>query len=247
MNKKVLRVLFIALSIFILSSTAIFASTERESNDSSDKANTIKIGETMYGELRWEKKIDREDYFYFKAPESGRIKLTAGINDYYNEFIDAGCFVVYDNRCNEKTRIEIRKNDVARKGVCTFYVTAGNRYYIQAYNSCPCDYKYWIYMGYNPDRTSISSVAPRTKGFKVYWNKRSNTSFYQVRYTTKISYGKYGWTKAKKVNVSNKYTAKTINNLSSKRYYYVSVRVGRTVDGKTYYSYWSDKKLVCTR
>ena len=98
-------------------------------------------------------------------------------------------------------------------------------------------------------RTYIKSISPVVGGFKVAWNPitKSNgylpATGYQVRYSTDSTFK----TGVKTVNVSGKYSSKTINGVGCKKKYYVQVRTYRTVNKKNYYSLWCGTKYVTTK
>lgn len=95
-----------------------------------------------------------------------------------------------------------------------------------------------------PKGTSISSVKAKSKGFTVKWKKQSSqTSGYQIRYSTSSKFSN-----AKTVSVSkNGTTSKTVSKLKGKKKYYIQIRTYKKV-GKTYfYSSWSKAASVKTK
>jgi hypothetical protein len=97
-----------------------------------------------------------------------------------------------------------------------------------------------------PLATTLAKVTATTKGFKVTWNKKTTqTTGYQIRYSTS---NKFTAAKTESVLVkSNKTLTKTVKNLKTAKKYYVQVRTYKTVDGKKYYSAWSDALAVTTK
>jgi hypothetical protein len=97
-----------------------------------------------------------------------------------------------------------------------------------------------------PLATTLAKVTATTKGFKVTWDKKTTqTTGYQIRYSTS---NKFTAAKTESVLVkSNKTLTKTVKNLKTAKKYYVQVRTYKTVDGKKYYSAWSDALAVTTK
>ncbi len=97
----------------------------------------------------------------------------------------------------------------------------------------------------NPKATAITKVTkPAKKQIKVTWQKRTEqVTGYQVRYSVSKDFKTYG---QKRVS-SNKTTTHTFKNLKDKKRYYVKVRTYKTVNGKDYYSAWSEPWIVTTK
>lgn len=99
-----------------------------------------------------------------------------------------------------------------------------------------------------PKSTSIKSLSPRKKGFRVKWKKRTaKTKGYQIQYAANRKFKK-----ARKITVGKKKaSARTISGLKGKKRYYVRVRTYNKikVNGKTktIYSAWSKTKSVRTK
>lgn len=106
------------------------------------------------------------------------------------------------------------------------------------------DFTKKLYFRINPKGTSISKLTRYKKAFTVKWKKRSSqTTGYQIRYSTKSS-----MSSAKTVTVTkNSIVSKKISKLKAKKKYYVQVRTYKTVSGTRYYSNWSTKKAVTTK
>lgn len=96
----------------------------------------------------------------------------------------------------------------------------------------------------NPKATKITSLTKGKKSFTVKWSKKTTqTTGYQVYYSASKKR-----TGGKQITISkNSTTKKTISKLKSGKIYYVWVRTYKTVDGKKYYSTWSERKSVKTR
>lgn len=96
-----------------------------------------------------------------------------------------------------------------------------------------------------PASTSISSIKGASKKFTVKWKKKtSNTTGYQIQYSTDKNFKKNNKTVTVK---STKTTSKTVSKLSAKKKYYVRVRTYKTVNNTKYYSKWSAAKTVTTK
>ena len=95
----------------------------------------------------------------------------------------------------------------------------------------------------NPKKTKLSKVKAGKKGFTASWSKQTaQTTGYQLQYSTSKSFKN-----AKTKTVSKSKTSKKITGLKAKKKYYVRIRTYKTVDGKKYYSKWSDSKTVTTK
>ena len=99
-----------------------------------------------------------------------------------------------------------------------------------------------------PRSTTISTLIPGSKRFKVTWAKRvAQTTGYQIQYSASSKF-----TNAKTVKIT-KYTtvSKTITKLTAKKRYYVRVRTYKNVkvggSVVSYYSAWSGAKSVVTK
>ncbi len=100
-----------------------------------------------------------------------------------------------------------------------------------------------------PKGTSLSKVSKGRKSLTVKWKKKSSqTSGYQVQYSTNSKFKKGNKTVTIK---SNKSSVKKITKLKAKKKYYVRVRTYKNVkiSGKTVklYSGWSKAKAVRTK
>ena len=97
----------------------------------------------------------------------------------------------------------------------------------------------------NPKPVRLASLTPGKTKLTVVWKKGSGITGYEIEYSLKKNFSN-----AKSVKVTKKATVYTvIRNLKEGRVYYVRVRTYKTVNGKKYYSDWSDvmhKKLKGT-
>lgn len=101
-----------------------------------------------------------------------------------------------------------------------------------------------------PQKTSISKLTGKAKGFTLKWKKQSTqTSGYQIQYSMSSKFSKKS---TETVTIkSNKTTTKTIKKLKAKKKYYVRIRTYKNVNlnGKTVkvYSNWSASKHITTK
>ncbi len=96
-----------------------------------------------------------------------------------------------------------------------------------------------------PKATSIKTITPLKKGFKVTYKKISKQATgYQVQYSRSR-----GFKSSNKTKLVKKYStvSKKVTKLKSKKTYYVRVRTYKTVDGVKYFSEWSDAVKVKTK
>ena len=169
----------------------------------------------------------------------------SGLSAYYNRFEaeSAKKRMTYDGKAKEpKLRfIDMRGREFTPDySIKTKYVNNVN------IGTATIKYYYWedwhkVKFSIVPKGTQIGKVTSKRRGFKVKWNKQSTqTTGYQLQYS------KYKNFKSPfKVTVKgNKNTSYTAKKLHSGRKYYVRVRTYKTVDGKKYYSKWSDTKTV---
>ena len=244
---------FILLLSFSIISVDASAIDEREPNDSMLTANTIKIGDTIYGDTEVKNMgvyDQNDDWFKFTPPVSGTAKVTYSADSFTkSEWSEVYCGAFDSNEnCLAYGWDEVRTSS---SKTITFPVKYGKTYYLKVFGTngsgIYTNVSYHFTTGYSIGKTTINKVKAGKKKFTVNWTKKSKASFYQVQYIKKSVYDDYGWNKAKTVKVSNKNKSKTIKKLAKKKKYYVRVRVARTIAGKTYYSAWSPKKSVKTK
>ncbi|MBR4116725.1 MAG: fibronectin type III domain-containing protein [Clostridia bacterium] len=102
------------------------------------------------------------------------------------------------------------------------------------------------YFTINPGKTSVSKVSAAKKSLKVTVKKKSTqVTGYQIEYSTSKTF-KDKYTKSKTIKKYST-TSVTLKSLKAKKTYYVRVRTYKTVDGKKYYSAWSDYKAKKTK
>lgn len=94
-------------------------------------------------------------------------------------------------------------------------------------------------------KTKIKSVAKKSKGFTVKWNKVSNADGYEIQYSTSNKFTK---STTKKVAVNKKATtSKAISKLKGNKKYYIRIRAYKNHNGTKCYSSWSTVKNVKTK
>ena len=87
-----------------------------------------------------------------------------------------------------------------------------------------------------PKPVELSSLKAGKKSLTVKWKKGSKIDGYEIQYSLKSNFKS-----AKKITISKASTKKTeIDGLKKKKTYYVRIRTYKEVDGKKYYSEWSD-------
>ena len=226
---------------------------EMEPNNAKWEANYINMGTTVYGVSDEYDYLsgtgNGEDWFRFTAPVSGTVYVSVHTDSTWRDS-EKALIDVYDSENDHIAEVaDSMYTDGGEK--VTFGVRSGRTYYLRVsgdyYGFYAENVAYHFSVGYSIGKTSVNSVSGKKKGFTVRWSKKSGASFYQVQYVKKGTYQNYGWSGAKTVKVSSGNGSKTIKKLSRNKRYYVRVRVGRTINGITYYSGWSNKVSVKTR
>jgi hypothetical protein len=96
-----------------------------------------------------------------------------------------------------------------------------------------------------PKGCEITAVTPKSKAFTVKWDKQTTqTTGYELCYSTGSSFSSKYTTK---LTVAKTSTTKTVKELKANKTYYVRIRTYKTVDGKNYYSAWSQVQTVTTK
>ena len=92
-----------------------------------------------------------------------------------------------------------------------------------------------------PKTSKLTKIVLTKKGIKLNWKKRTEQADgYQIQYTT------YEGVEDNKFINKNKTTSYTITNLNS-RGYSIRIRTYKAVDGKKYYSSWSEYNAVTVK
>lgn len=96
-----------------------------------------------------------------------------------------------------------------------------------------------------PNGTKLSTVSAKSKGMAITWKAQTTqVTGYQIQIATNSQFT----SNAKTYAVSNKTTtSKSISGLKAKKTYFVRIRTYKTVDGKKYYSSWSETKTATTK
>lgn len=98
----------------------------------------------------------------------------------------------------------------------------------------------------NPGKTSVKKLTAYRKSLRVSIKKKStHVTGYQIQYSTSKTF-KEKYTKSKTIK-NYRTTYVTLKSLKAKKTYYVRVRTYKTVDGKKYYSAWSNYKYKKTK
>lgn len=100
---------------------------------------------------------------------------------------------------------------------------------------------YKVTVKVNPVKVALKSVTSTKSGtMTVKWSQNTKVSAYQIQYSTNSNFSNM-----KKINVKGDSTlTKTINSLTRGKKYYVRVRCYKTINGKYYYSTYSDIKSI---
>lgn len=97
----------------------------------------------------------------------------------------------------------------------------------------------------NVKYTSLKKVTAGSKKFTATWTKLDSKYItgYQIMYDTNKNMNNAKKTKL----IGRKTTSKTISGLKASKTYYVKIRTYKVIDGKKYYSVWSDAEKVKTK
>ncbi|MBR1416258.1 MAG: fibronectin type III domain-containing protein [Bacilli bacterium] len=95
-----------------------------------------------------------------------------------------------------------------------------------------------------PNTTTLKKLKSEKKGFTAKWTEQTTlTTGYQIEYSLNKNFKSYT-----KVFVKpNTTTKETIKKLKANKKYYVRIRTYKTINGKKYYSVWSNIKKVTTK
>ena len=101
----------------------------------------------------------------------------------------------------------------------------------------------------NPKATAFTSTQSYKNGFTLGWKKQTKqVDGYQLQCCTNKKFKKGKKQTLKKVTVTkNKTAKKTIGGLKKNKKYYVRIRTYKKVNGKKYYSKWSETKTLKTK
>lgn len=245
-RRNLISLMIIACMLMLFGTVTASAKTvsEHEPNDSVGKANTFNVGDKVEGKIHKGKEYDEYDWFVFTAPESGKICLDIQVP---NPSGHEANFTVNNDKFQEL--FSKKMGWISRSPRCEgiINVKCGKKYYISVWEWYGDGNEYTFTTRYEIDKTKITKVKAKKTSAKVTWKKKNEASYYQIRYASPSSYSRFGWTKGKTIKASRNASSKTITKLKKKHSYYVTVRVVRIVQGKTYYSGWSGKKLIKTK
>jgi hypothetical protein len=216
---------------------------QKEEADSRETAKKIGKNKSYTGQIFTE---SDEDWYKFTTPKykmtySLEVSNQSETSTYRNmvgyRVYDADKNCIYDG--GSLGSLKHNEEDLT--------LDAGKTYYIQFYSKSSYETPYEYVFKLNAkditslDKANVSKVSALSKGFKVSWEKVTDATGYEVRYSTKKS-----MSKAKKVTVKS--ASKKITGLKSKTTYYVQVRAyAKLSTGKKLYSKWSSKKTVKTK
>ena len=94
-----------------------------------------------------------------------------------------------------------------------------------------------------PEGTNLKTVKPIKKGFRAKWKRKKGINGYQVRWSRNKDQSS---AKSKIIKKAKRASYRKVG-LKGGAIYYVQVRTYKTVDGKPYFSEWSEIKPVRTR
>ena len=101
-----------------------------------------------------------------------------------------------------------------------------------------------LYFTINPQSTKISGLSAKRNQIRIKWKaKKTQTSGYEIQYSTNKNFKKSKITKVNK----NKTTAAKITGLKGGKKYYIRIRTYKKVGNKKYYSGWSGIKNIKTK
>lgn len=171
--------------------------------------------------------------------QSSSIIKTYGSAAFTNKLTKATNGALTYQSSNRSVAVVDKNGKVTIKGVGTAKITVSAKQ-TSKYKSSKITYTLKV----NPKKTRITQLTAKSKGFTVKYSKQSSqTTGYQVQHATNKDFKNAVLTTIR----SNKTTSTTVRNLASKRRCYVRVRTYRKVDGKNYYSAWSDSKTITTK
>ncbi len=177
--------------------------------------------------------------FVVNALDLSKAKLTLTKTDFiYNGKVQRpGIKSVVLNNTYLKDGVEFTTTVPDGKNVGTYQVSiAGNGYGYTGTATATFTIK--------PLAVSKFKVETAKKSFKASWSKfKAERDGVELKYSTKKSIAKAKTVKVKGASAK----AKTVKKLKKKTKYYVQARAYKVVDGKTYYSDWSTKKVVKTK
>lgn len=171
--------------------------------------------------VKWNKVASASGYKIYRSYNGGKMKCIATISN--------KATVSYKDKTATVNGAKYQYKVVALKKV------KGKTY---TNNYSPAKTIYFV----STPKITLSSNSGRGK-IVVKWNKNSKDTGYQIQYSTSK---KFVNVKSKTIN-DYKITKNTLNNLTTKKKYYVRVRTYKKVGKVKYYSGWSVIKYVKTK
>ena len=239
-NRNLVRVTFILLFLFVISSIQSYASmNESEPNDSAMRANTIRFGQSIYGSSG----DYNRDWFKFTAPATGSVKISIWCDgaEMYPDRVHAISADVYDSDQNDVAYNIFDRQDTSSPGASTFGVKGGQLYYVRVRNDSVYYNTYYHFVleytkptGKIIIRNTIANSARKTN--TVVWDKSKirGANGYEINWKAR---GASKWASRKVGNVTRGDTSGlTIGGL-----YEIRVRPYLSLNSGSYvvYGSWS--------
>ena len=205
---------------------------ETERNYFYYEANPIEFNTTMHGNTCWSYREGYDyDYYELDVPSTGILDFEMDRTPKNNHTV-----MIYNEKLKQVWKTKVTSGSHISK---KFKVTAG-KYYIKIYgtNYEQYDFKVTHKQTTNvPGKPIITKTWSLKKSFKVVWKNPGGTfSGYQIQYSKDKKF---------KTGVSSKWiggkkTTKIVISGLEKSYYYIRIRTFNKINGKTYYSPWSE-------
>ena len=183
------------------------------------------------------------DFYKVTVPAKGMLTIKTNGTDSEDGYNSYPSIAVYNGKtqqiydrwyyyANYDSAYDIRYDSIS--------VSAGT-YYVEIYAGSK---EYQLYIGYTPTvtQTRITNVKSYKKAIKVYWDKASGISGYQLQYATKKN-----MKNAKTITLKSNKRSKKITGIKKNKKYTVRIRAYKTINGKNYYSSWSNKMTKKTK
>ena len=159
-------------AFFLISSNVYAAMDETEPNDNMTQANTVKVGETVYGTTGQSPK--NNDYYKIIPPVSGDIKIDAYADDPSGK---DSIYVAIISSDGDGIMYDWDFSDNPSGTSLVFSVISGNTYYVYVADSGGEDLiDYHLVTGYSIGKTSIKSVKGK-KGIYCKMGQKSEGIF----------------------------------------------------------------------
>lgn len=230
----------VAAVLALCAPNAAWAIDEREPNDTYNTAQQITLGTTVYGNTYQADISPHEhdyDYYVINIPRTDSYRFTYSMD--YEDLSD-----IFFDISNAYHEYVARKRDdgISLRPVTDTIVLQKGVHYIAVWTSIRRPVQYHIKLSPAVDKTAITKLTSTKKSVTVKFNKRANTTRYEVRYATKSS-----MKGAKVKTVMPSKSKLKVTKLKRNKKYYFQVRVVKSMDGKNFYSGWSVKKSIRTK